>query len=436
MEASTVEQNRWQRFISTFSSKSTIATYKSSIKRFLRHIYGDSFTKVEDAVERYFSEDRDYQEDVRSFFASIKEHPPKSIWTWLSAVRTLLIENSIDTELRFWRGLRRRTKGKRAVTVDKVPTKEELRRLFLNMGAKGTAFFQMLASSGMRIGEALQLQLDNIELTEAKDLDKKPTTIHIRGEYTKSGSKRIAFMSREATKAMEGWLGIREASLKTAIARSRGRKSKEDNRIFPFEIGNMYAVWNGALDKAKLNGVDKTTSRRKMHPHVLRKFFRSQMATVIPVDVVEALMGHEGYLTTVYRKHSQEQLEEFYLRAEHTVLIFAETGDITKLKKEMEESHGKLVDTITDLNTDKRELKKDVENLVTKVSELDKRIKKYEDMEKDFYTLMADYNTWDDKLKKERKSWSDLIRLQHKQVEAFRDEIEKLRKEKEKLEKK
>ncbi|RJS77624.1 hypothetical protein CW667_02880 [Candidatus Bathyarchaeota archaeon] len=26
------------------------------------------------------------------------------------------------------------------------------------------------------------------------------------------------------------------------------------------------------------------------------------MATVVPIDVVEALMGHKGYLTEVYRR--------------------------------------------------------------------------------------------------------------------------------------
>ena len=30
---------------------------------------------------------------------------------------------------------------------------------------------------------------------------------------------------------------------------------------------------------------------------MLRKFFRTRLGAVIPVDVVEALMGHEGYLT-------------------------------------------------------------------------------------------------------------------------------------------
>jgi methyl-accepting chemotaxis protein len=280
----------------------------------------------------------------------------------------------------------------------------------------------MLVSSGMRIGEAIQLQKDDIELVKDEDLDKKPTTIHIRGEYTKSRNKRIAFMSREATEAMRGWLDIREASLKTAIARSRGRKNKEDNRIFPFEIGNMYAVWNGALDKAKLNGVDKTTNRRKMHPHVLRKFFRSKMTTVIPLDIVETLMGHEGYLTTVYRKHSQEQLAEFYMRAEHTVLIFAETGDVTKLKKEMEESHDKLVDTITGLNTDKRELK----NRVTELE--DKMDKLADELHAALENLRITEQIADDALRGDE----DILQARSEEIEELKARVEELEKKQKK----
>jgi len=55
---------------------------------------------------------------------------------------------------------------------------------------------------------------------------------------------------------------------------------------------------------------------------------------MIPVDIVEGLMGHEGYLTEVYRRYSEEDLAKFYLRGEPSILIFAETGDVAKLRKE------------------------------------------------------------------------------------------------------
>jgi len=60
----------------------------------------------------------------------------------------------------------------------------------------------MLASSGMRIGEALQLELDDL------NLNSYPAKIYIRGEYTKSGNPRIAFIFSEAKEAVEEWLKI------------------------------------------------------------------------------------------------------------------------------------------------------------------------------------------------------------------------------------
>ena len=62
------------------------------------------------------------------------------------------------------------------------------------------------------------------------------------------------------------------------------------------------------------------------------------MATIIPVDIVEALIGHEGYLTSVYRRYTKEDLAKKYLEAESSILIFKEEGEVKKLRKEFEEN--------------------------------------------------------------------------------------------------
>jgi hypothetical protein len=36
------------------------------------------------------------------------------------------------------------------------------------------------------------------------------------------------------------------------------------------------------------------------------------MATIIPVDIFEALMGYEGCFAEVYRRYSNKDLAEFY----------------------------------------------------------------------------------------------------------------------------
>ena len=57
------------------------------------------------------------------------------------------------------------------------------------------------------------------------------------------------------------------------------------------------------------------------------KFFRTKMAQLIPVDVTEALMGHERYLTEVYRRYTEEDLAKFYKQGEQDVSIFGTSNE-------------------------------------------------------------------------------------------------------------
>ena len=313
-----------EEFLKNFESKSTISTYRYALKNFFK-IIGVS-------ADEYFEKKRNYEEDVRTFFNAIKHRPPKTVQLFLSAIRTFLVENNVELSERFWRSLRKRKKGSRALTMDKVPSNAELRRFIAHMPIHGKALFLMLASSGMRIGEALQLKLDDL------DLNHEPAKIYIRGEYTKSGNPRIAFISSEAKEAIEEWLKIREQYIKGAVGKSHKYKKKmEDDRVFPFEDNTAYMIWKNALKKAGFLEKDKSTNRHTIHPHVLRKFFRTKMAQLIPVDIVEALMGHEGYLTEVYRRYSEEDLAKFYKQGEPSILVFTETNQIIRLRREIDE---------------------------------------------------------------------------------------------------
>ena len=69
----------------------------------------------------------------------------------------------------------------------------------------------------------------------------------------------------------------------------------------------------------------------------MRKFFRTELGAVIPVDIVETLMGHEGYLTEVYRRYSFEDLGKFYQQGEHALIIFGSGEDVNKLREEIED---------------------------------------------------------------------------------------------------
>lgn len=127
----------------------------------------------------------------------------------LAAVRSFLIENDVELPQKFWRRLIGRARGSRALTHDKIPSNVELRRVLMHTPVQGKALFLLLASSGMRIGEALKLQLGDIEI------DRNPAKINIRGEYTKTGNSRVAFASKETVLTIQEWLKVRENYLRS-----------------------------------------------------------------------------------------------------------------------------------------------------------------------------------------------------------------------------
>lgn len=346
------------RWLETYSSKSTIIAYKWGLKQFFKTL-GFSGS-LEDEAKAYLSQKRNYEEDLRTYFISLKGKPPKSVDICLTAVKMFLVENGIELPAFFWKKLKGRRKGSRALMLDKVPSNIELRRILSHMDAKGKSLFLVLASSGMRIGEALKLKVEDLDLTS------DPARINVNGEYTKTGNPRVAFMSCEAKESLEEWLKIRNEALNSAIGRSaKYGKKAEDKRIWPFEANTAYFIWRNAIAKsgfAKRFQYNNSVERFTVHPHVLRKFFRTRMATVVPVDVVEALMGHEGYLTEVYRRYSVEDLAKFYKQGEHTLWVFA-GEEVSRLRAEVEERNRQLQQVINGLVSENMQLKEQIQKL-------------------------------------------------------------------------
>lgn len=317
-------------FLNEYKSKSTRNSYLSAIRQFFKLIYPDAPDSVYELADHYLKEERKHEDDIKAFVHSLSKRPPKTTRLYLAAVKMFLLENDIELPQIFWHRLNRGIKGSRARTQDRVPSNDQLRKIITHIPIRGKALFLLLASSGMRIGEALQLDISDIELTA--------NTVRIRGEYTKTGNPRYAFFTDETKEHIIEWQRNRDAYLKQAVAKSTLNKKKiNDTRVFPFENTTAYAMWRNALTKTQNVQRDPTTNRHRLHPHVLRKFFRSKLGTVIPVDIVEALMGHEGYLTEVYRRHSVEQLAQFYKEGEHVLQIFGRTEQLSHLKQEVNE---------------------------------------------------------------------------------------------------
>ncbi|MBS7619780.1 hypothetical protein KEJ21_03945 [Candidatus Bathyarchaeota archaeon] len=162
-------------------------------------------------------------------------------------------------------------------------------------------------------------------------------------------------------------------------ARKEGGNPREAAKLFPQSEANYRYMWNLALRKSNNGSRDPKTKIREHHVHVLRKWFRTRLAVAIPVDIVESLMGHEGYLTEVYRRYSEEDLAKFYKQGEHQLLIFTEAGEVSKLKEEVEERNKQLQQIINTLVVENTELKSRINLIVSENEELKRRTRKVEE---------------------------------------------------------
>jgi len=340
-----------EQFLNLYPKKNTKSVYRAGIFDFCDCISGERVRKgqratkeeketYEKIADNYFTEGRDYIADMLKFAAYMHGQPPTGARAKYSGVKEFLGNYGVEFSQRQLRQLQTKLpRGKNARTAERDYDKETIKKIMVHMSLPGKTTVLVLASSGMRIGEALQIDISDIDLTTT------PAQIVIRGENTKSGETRTCFIGAEAKESVIEWLKVRDSYLKSSLNRNNGlvekanakRKNGADTRLLPFTDSNMRAMWENALSKAGLWSKDNTTQRSQYRIHGLRKFFRSQLALSCPVDIVEALMGHEGYLTGAYRRYTVKQMAEFFSKAEHYVTI-SSGGDIREIQDRLQDT--------------------------------------------------------------------------------------------------
>lgn len=373
------------KFLRRYSSVQTKKSYKSALTRFFKTIEVDPQT--------YFESGRNYEEDVEIFADALRNNPPKTFFCYIGVVKKFYQRNDVELKSYFWEDLRTFVKGRRAITQDRPPTILEFKRILAHSNLRQKALYLTLASSGMRIGETTKITLDDI------DLDKDPTRINIRAEYTKTGVARVCFISDEASSYVKEWLEHRQDYLDYSIKilnlpdkhgenKQTITKSNVDNRVFPFVTNCARIGLVRILNKTGLDLRDIRTKRYIIHIHTFRKFFSSRMTLSCPRDAIEMMMGHETGLSGAYLRFSENELGEMYKKSMHEVTIFESdtTGKLKDLEKEIERRDEKLaeIEDRTEFlkNLDKKDLAKLIAVLKGKSledvwEELEKRPKKW-----------------------------------------------------------
>ncbi len=259
---------------------------------------------------------------------------PHSIKDYVSGVRKWLVFNDVEVESA---KLREKVELPRqySITVDKAPTKEELKRMLMAADLRGKALIACLASSGMRIGELLSLRVKDV------DFEKHPVRIYVRAEIAKDRQARYCFLSDEAAEILKQYLGERINDPESYIFQGRQQGTRADGTKYlrgglrngPMSYWNADTIFTNVLKKAGLYAKDEH-GRDVIHIHSLRKFFFTQLLPVLGRDVTQALMGHKEYLDQAYRRFTVEQLAEQYSKAMRHVTIMSTPIEEEKVRKE------------------------------------------------------------------------------------------------------
>ncbi len=360
-------------FLSFYPKEHTWKNYRSALYNFFDHLYekqgrkrGGRLSDVEKAcyeelAAQYFGEDRDYFRDVAGYLNFMSNRPPKTLIMHLAAVRRFLTWHGVRLDDEVWKQLRKLIHGSSARTREKDLSKEDVRKIILNVDSVlGKALFVFMVSTGTRIGEALQITF--------ADLDVEGKRVNIRGETTKSGDPRLIFFNDEAWEFLEQWLELRPKYRKRGV-KSGSWNPETDPRVFPITYPTAYRMLKTALSRLGWDDmIDPSTGRLMYRIHQARKYNRTTLGYHgLSRDVIEAIIGHKEGQDAAYRRYTKKQLEDAYRRVESALNIFDVGVDVQEISSEVE-SYKRII----------RSQEKEIEKLVASRRETDLQIKEME----------------------------------------------------------
>jgi integrase/gas vesicle protein len=326
-------------------STSTITGYKSAIWHFMKFIYtmpDSERERIEEIVDQYFDEGHNYHADFKKFIQKkLADKPPLSARQEYNQIKKFLELCDVTFTAKELSRLKNQLPAGGVETQEYDLDTDAIRSILQHTDIKGKAIILCLASGGMRIGELLQVRCADV------DLDAIPVIIQIRAKNkrqtldengkeqiittrTKTRKGRYTFISSETVAAVREWIKIRPAYLRAVQNKAnhlnnvKASKDLGDDRLFPMSDHTVNQLFTDAVVAAfGKNEVDPNTGRAVRHIHQLRKFFISQLSLATSESVADFFAGHKTALSDNYRRYTQKQMAEYYLKGEHLLFIEA-----------------------------------------------------------------------------------------------------------------
>lgn len=156
------------------------------------------------------------------------------------------------------------------------------------------ALIELIYSSGLRISEALSLNIN--------DINENSSSVKITGKGRK---QRVVPIGKKTNKAINDYIKVRPFLL----------KNKSENALFLSVNGNrLYSVAAYRYINKLMKGV---TEAKQKSPHILRHSFATHMLDKgADINSVSDMLGHSSLSTTqIYTHVSVERLKNAYKQA-------------------------------------------------------------------------------------------------------------------------
>lgn len=260
------EQNYSELFLSAKKiegrSEKTLAYYKNTIDKLLSEINKNIRHITTDDIRRYLA---DYQEKNESSKVTIDNMRRifSSFFGWLE-----------DEDYIIKSPVRRIHKVKIGKNIKETYTDEELEQMRDKCDEKrDLAIIDMLASTGMRIGEMVLLNRDDINFQERECI-----------VFGKGDKERVVYFDARTKMHLQSYLEGRDDANPALFVSLKGKHER-------LKIGGI---------EVRLRNIGKNLGISKVHPHK----FRRTLATMaidkgMPIEQLQQLLGHQRIDTTM-----------------------------------------------------------------------------------------------------------------------------------------
>ena len=320
--------NNFERFVSELYEEKTIESVIEELK---------ILKKTEE--ERYLDALYDLLQEWINWNTE-QEIESSTQRTFFSYLRNYLYYRGIKTNQQ---DIKENLKFGKKIHVERHPLSQEEYRMIIGAirNSKRKVLFLLLGSSGMRIGEAMQLKKKDLDVSQER------IKVNIPAEITKTRKGRSTYMSRETEKMLKPFLDDYADDDFIFDFGSTTDKSMRSAR----ESNNLRTV----LKRLNLDDRYPSNNHGKITTHSFRAYFFTLATRRHGENYAHRLTGHSGYLMQYDRMTEEEKLD-MYIELEQDLMIYDQTKnelEIEKLQKDNKE--------LTQLRQELRELKKEKE---------------------------------------------------------------------------